>query len=109
MTSAGLKEKGITTGWPDGTFRPVTPVAREAMAAFLYRQAGSPDVTLPKDPSFTDVPADNMFYKEIEWMQQKGIAGGWDDGTYRPLNDTNRDAMAAFIHRAVNQGIITLK
>lgn len=104
-----LKEKGITTGWPDGTFRPVTPVARDAMAAFLYRQAGSPDVTLPKDPSFTDVPADNMFYKEIEWMQAKGIAAGWDDGTYRPLNDTNRDAMAAFIHRAVNQGIITLK
>ncbi len=35
-------------------------------------------------------------------MQAKGIVAGWDDGTYRPLNDTNRDAMAAFIHCAVN-------
>ncbi|WP_259558085.1 S-layer homology domain-containing protein [Brachybacterium sillae] len=32
-----LASTGITTGWPDGTFRPVTPVTREAMAAFLYR------------------------------------------------------------------------
>ena len=27
----------ISTGWPDGTYRPVTPVARDAMAAFIYR------------------------------------------------------------------------
>ncbi|WGU89940.1 hypothetical protein FAM23877_09745 [Propionibacterium freudenreichii] len=42
-------------------------------------------------------------------MQNQGIANGWADGTYRPLNDTNRDAMAAFIHRAVTNGVLTLK
>ncbi|CEI31450.1 Hypothetical protein PFR_JS8_1974 [Propionibacterium freudenreichii] len=101
--------RGITTGWPDGTFRPVTPVARDAMAAFLYRQSGSPAVALPANPSFNDVAAGNMYYKEIQWMQNQGIANGWADGTYRPLNDTNRDAMAAFIHRAVTNGVLTLK
>ncbi|WP_196374791.1 S-layer homology domain-containing protein, partial [Propionibacterium freudenreichii] len=100
--------EGITTGWPDGTFRPVTPVARDAMAAFLYRQSGSPAVTLPASPSFSDVPAGNMYYREIEWMQHEGIANGWLDGTFRPLNDTNRDAMAAFLHRAVESGVLTL-
>ena len=32
-----LALKGISTGWPDGTYRPVTPIARDAMAAFIYR------------------------------------------------------------------------
>jgi hypothetical protein len=101
--------EGITTGWPDGTFRPVTPVARDAMAAFLYRQSGSPAVALPANPSFNDVAANNMYYKDIEWMASTAISTGWPDGTYRPLADTNRDAMAAFIHRAVTAGILTVK
>lgn len=101
--------QGITTGWPDGTLRPVTPVSRDAMAAFLYRQSGSPAVALPASPSFHDVPADNMYYKDIEWMASTAISTGWPDGTYRPLADTNRDAMAAFIHRAVTAGVLTVK
>jgi len=32
-----LKELGITTGYPDGTFRPWNPVTRAEMATFIYR------------------------------------------------------------------------
>ena len=32
-----LGSLGVTTGWPDGTFRPAAPVERQAMAAFLVR------------------------------------------------------------------------
>ncbi|MCL2595682.1 MAG: S-layer homology domain-containing protein [Promicromonosporaceae bacterium] len=32
-----LAATGISTGWPDGTFRPSLPVERQAMAAFIYR------------------------------------------------------------------------
>lgn len=32
-----LAEQNITTGWDNGTFRPSNPIARDAMAAFLYR------------------------------------------------------------------------
>ncbi|MCL2593947.1 MAG: S-layer homology domain-containing protein [Promicromonosporaceae bacterium] len=32
-----LRARGITTGHPDGTYRPTQPVTREAMAAFIYR------------------------------------------------------------------------
>ena len=34
---AWLVAEGITTGWPDNTFRPTNRVTRQAMAAFLYR------------------------------------------------------------------------
>jgi hypothetical protein len=36
-----LKNNGITTGYPDGTFRPDNTVSRAEMAAFLYREAGT--------------------------------------------------------------------
>lgn len=32
-----MADQGITTGWPDSTFRPGEATSREAMAAFLYR------------------------------------------------------------------------
>ena len=31
----------MTTGWPDGSFRPVEPVHRDAMAAFVFRYSTS--------------------------------------------------------------------
>lgn len=94
-----IADRGITSGWPDGTFRPVQPIQRDAMAAFMYRLAGEPEFTLPATPSFADVAPDNEFYKEIEWMKAAGLTTGWPDGTYRPGAPINRDAMAAFLYR----------
>ena len=94
-----LAQRRITTGYPDGTFRPNGSVERGAMAAFFYRMAGSPQFTAPSTPSFKDVPRDHPFYKELEWMRARGITTGWSDGTFRPNDAVNRDAMAAFFYR----------
>lgn len=94
-----LAQRRITTGYPDGTFRPNGSVERGAMAAFFYRMAGSPQFTAPSTPSFKDVPRYHPFYKEIEWMRARGITTGWSDGTFRPNDAVNRDAMAAFFYR----------
>lgn len=97
-----LATHGISTGWPDGTFRPTTPINRDAMAAFVYRLSGSPDFT-PTQQTFVDVPSGAQFYKEIEWLASQGIATGWDLGDgrkeYRPVTSINRDAIAAFAYR----------
>ncbi|HZK04970.1 MAG TPA: choice-of-anchor L domain-containing protein [Actinomycetaceae bacterium] len=96
---AWLAQSGITTGWPDGTFRPVVPIARDAMAAFIYRLARQPEFVPPSKSPFVDVDTDDQFYKEITWLESTGIATGWDDGTFRPLQPIARDAMAAFLYR----------
>lgn len=95
-----LASVGISTGYADGTFRPVQPVARDAMAAFLYRLAGSPNFTPPATSPFVDVSTDQQFYKEMAWLASKGISTGWPDGTFRPFDPVNRDAMAAFLYRS---------
>jgi hypothetical protein len=94
-----LAAEGISTGYFDQTFRPVQAVNRDAMAAFLYRLAGSPDYTPPAESPFTDVTTATQFYKEITWLASRGITTGYWDRSYRPLQPVNRDAMAAFLYR----------
>jgi len=94
-----LASTGITTGWPDGTFHPSAPVERQAMAAFLYRFAGSPDFTPPVTESFSDVSSSHPFFTEIEWLASTGITTGYPDHTFHPSAPVERQAMAAFLYR----------
>lgn len=94
-----LASRGITRGWPDGTFRPQASIDRGQMAAFLYCLAGQPQFTPPATSPFSDVPTDHVFYKEIAWLQSQGITRGWPDGTFRPYSPVSRDQMAAFFYR----------
>ncbi|WP_223940731.1 S-layer homology domain-containing protein [Arthrobacter sp. StoSoilB22] len=106
-----LASTGISTGWAlDGgvrEYRPLSPIARDAMAAFLYRYADKPAFTAPPVSPFTDVPAGGGFYTEITWLAGAGISTGWDAGNgarqYRPFDGIARDAMAAFLYRYAGQ------
>lgn len=97
-----LAARRISTGWlnADGTrsFRPATPVSREATAAFLYRLGAKGFPATASPAMFTDLGA-SPFVKEINWMATAGVATGWPDGTFRPLASTSREAMAAFLYR----------
>jgi uncharacterized protein YkwD len=93
-----MATSGVTTGYPDGTFKPGRDVNRGQMAAFMFRLAGSPKDAFP-NPGFSDVPTSHQFYREIAWMAQSGVTAGYNDGTFRPGGTVNRGQMAAFMHR----------
>jgi hypothetical protein len=103
---AWLAQAGITTAYPDFTFRPDLAVTRQAMAAFLHRLAGSPPLPAPGG-EFTDVPADHPFGAEIGWLVDEGIAGGFTDGTFGPGRSVTRQAMAAFLYRMAGSPAFT--
>jgi serine protease len=110
-----MASAGISTGWTEAdgakSFRPLSPVNRDAMAAFMYRLAGKPAFTPPASSPFTDVPASSQFYKEITWLAAQGVSTGWTEAdgtkTYRPLQAVNRDAMAAFMYRLAGKPAFT--
>jgi hypothetical protein len=102
-----LAASGVTSGYPDFTFRPLGTVNRDAMAAFLYRFAGEPAFTPPPVSPFTDVTPTTPFYKEITWLSSTNITGGFGDGTFRPGRAVNRDAMAAFLYRFAGEPAFT--
>lgn len=105
--------RGITTGWPEAdgsrTFRPLRPIARDAMAAFLYRFAGSPAYAAPDVPQFFDISDADQFHAEVSWLGEEGITTGWPEPggcpTFRPLQPIARDAIAAFLYRHENGGV----
>lgn len=90
---------GVTDGYEDGTFKPSRSVSRQAMAAYLYRAAGSPPFDPPGAPSFDDVAISHPFFAEIEWLASVGVTTGYGDGSFRPTNPVKRQTMAAFLER----------
>ncbi|MBM7050980.1 CAP domain-containing protein [Rothia sp. ZJ1223] len=100
-----LRSQGISTGWVTARgaeYRPLEPINRDAMAAFLYRYAGSPNFSAPVRSPFVDLVPSQQFYKEMCWLYAQGISTGWvtaRGAEYRPLEPINRDAMAAFLYR----------
>ncbi len=110
-----LAENNISTGWADGTFRPLNEVARADMAAFLRRIAkkyniGDAATWKPSESdwnTFKDVTKGSGIHEEdILWLAHAGISEGWPnpDGTkeFRPLQSVTRCDMAAFLQRLAN-------
>ena len=103
-----LAAQGISTGYPDGTFRPMLSVTRQDMAAFLFRLAklakkgDATDAWQPTEEqtsAFSDVTDDTPHSREVAWLAATGVSTGYPDGTFRPLFSVVRQDMAAFLHR----------
>lgn len=92
-------EKGITTGYNDGTFRPNDTVTRAQFVTFLYRFEGSPAVS-GKASAFKDAAEiAGAYINAVAWAVEKGITTGYDDGTFRPNNPCTRAHVVTFLYR----------
>ena len=95
-----LAHAGISTGYPDGTFRGMVSVYRQDMAAFLHRLtllAGKGSGAASQN--FSDVTDATPHASDIRWLGGSGIAQGYPDGTFRGMTPVYRQDMAAFLHR----------
>ncbi len=89
---------GITDGYGDATFRPATPVTRQAWLAMAWRLAGRPEPT-PGAPRFRDVGPSHPFVVPIDWAAGAGVTSGYANGTFRPTAAVTRQAAAAMLSR----------
>ena len=91
-------EKGVTSGTFATTFSPDATVTRGQTVTFLYRNAGSPEVsgTMP----FTDVEADAYYAKAVQWAVQQKITTGTSETTFSPMSDCTRGQIVTFLYRA---------
>lgn len=95
-----LSDAEITRGTAKGTFRPLGPITREAMAAFLYHleYEGSAPAGCDFD-AYDDVPASSSFCGSIRWLHGHGITTSSPSGNFGPTTPVTRGMMAAFLHR----------
>lgn len=94
-----LTERGVISGYPDGTFKPYQSISR-AHAAKIIAQALGLDTKNVKDPGFKDIPKSYPYYGEIAALANAGIINGFPDGSYRPNETLSRGQMAKIIANA---------
>lgn len=70
-------EQGVVNGYPDGTFRPETPITRQEMATMLYRLAKAEKVEEDKLASFPDAASVADWAKDaMNWAVSTEIVNG---------------------------------
>ncbi len=96
-----LYHRGITAGYPNGTYGSGDPVTRAQMAVFLLsmRDPGYvPPACKPGSPVFSDVPCPGGFAVDfIEDLYHRGIAAGCGSGKFCPNAPVSRAEMAVFL------------
>lgn len=114
-----LAIRGISTGYPDGSFRPFANVARCDMAAFIRRLAKDNnwlDASYWKPSKadwggFIDIDSSSPHAEDVLWLAHSGISKGWDIGSgkkeFRPYDSVARCDMAAFLHRLASKAKVS--
>lgn len=91
--------RGITKGFPDGSFGLNTPCTRGQALMFLWRYAGKPAPKAVSKSPFKDVAKTHVFYNAILWASQKGITKGYSDGTFGVDRNVSRGEFMMFLWR----------
>lgn len=83
-----LANRGVLSGFPDGSFRPNDPVTRAQFAA-MVRQAFRKSPTRPA-VSFTDVPETYWAIGAIREAYTTGFMSGFPEGNFLPDENISR-------------------
>ncbi len=101
---AWAAEKGIVSGYPDGTFAPDASLTREQLALMLYRNAGSPRTQSNLISRFTDSGSVSGYAQAaVEWAVENGIISGMGNNTLNPLGQATRAQVAQMLKSYVEK------
>lgn len=92
-------ENGITGGTGNGKFSPDGTCTREQAVTFLYRAAGSPDVS--GGSAFSDVAGNAYYADAVAWAEKNGVTGGIGGGLFGSGNDCTRGQIVTFLYRTI--------
>ena len=103
---AWAQSRGIVTGYPDGTFRPMNNITREQLAAILYRFTGAkgePLIAGADLSAFPDAGSVQGYAREsMGWAVAAGLINGVASGgqsCIRPGSNATRAQFATIISR----------
>ncbi len=98
---AWAAEKGIVSGYEDGTFGVDDEITREQLATMLYRYAGSPEVTGNLDKYTDKTSVSDYAEKAVIWAVEVGIISGTTETTLDAKGLATRAQVAAMIMRFI--------
>lgn len=83
-----VKMEGIVEGYPDGTYKPDSPINRAEFTKILL-EANTTGVIDETYSCFPDVPMDQWYTKYVCLAKMMGIISGYPDGDFKPDNNIN--------------------
>ncbi|SKC63008.1 S-layer homology domain-containing protein [Maledivibacter halophilus] len=92
---------GIIEGYGDGSFMPEKPVTREEMAVMLDRVVSENYENIFNEITFDDIDNKRWSYKSVSQMVKAGIIKGFEDNTFRPMENITRGQVAALMDRII--------
>ena len=110
---AWAAEKGVVTGYTDGTFRPDNQITREQLATILFRYTKLTEMDPPERSeldSFPDSEDVQTYAQEaLSWAVGKGLINGIYDNSaeqsfLRPAGSATRAQVATILMRFLEKG-----
>src|SRR5690606_31648576 len=84
-----LKEHGVISGYPDGTFRPDAVVSRVEALKFILNGINS-DLLSTTELPFPDTSARAWYAGFVATAYDRAIVAGYPDNLFRPANTVNK-------------------
>jgi uncharacterized membrane protein YgcG len=92
-----ITEKGIITGFEDGSFKPNDKMTRAQFAVILWRMAGMPEPSGKTGVKFKDLTA-SWYEKAAVWANELGYING-DGERFLPDNNISRQELVTILFR----------
>lgn len=96
-----MGRSGYISGYPDGKFKPDSPVTRAEFCVMLGKYLGI-DVS-KSETQFEDVAANHYaagYITELRWLN---IIAGYEDGTFKPNNTITRAEAVTMMNKALHR------
>ncbi|WP_082220320.1 amidase family protein [Domibacillus robiginosus] len=94
------KERGLVSGYKDGSFKPKQAVTRGEFARLVvatYESASGEGLPQGSSKTFKDVPAASTLGPAILKAAEQGWIAGFSDGTFRPNEPVSREQAARIL------------
>lgn len=102
VTVSSLAQMGVIAGYEDGSFRPNAPITRAEFAAIATRFFAERGVTY-NEGLFVDITGDEWFADVVAAAADRGLLGGYPDGTVRPNATITRAESCAVVNRTLDR------
>lgn len=99
---SSLAQMGVIAGYEDGSFRPNAPITRAEFAAIATRFFAERGVTY-NEGLFADITGDELFADVVAAAAERGLLGGYPDGTVRPNATITRAESCAVVNRTLDR------
>ena len=98
--AAELSNRGIMSGYPDGSFKGEASITRAELAKTIMEAL---DIQSSSGKTFTDVSSASWYAQYVSAAAGAGIINGFEDGSFGPDVAVNRQDAVLMLYRALGK------